>query len=199
MLTAARRGARASNAAVAQRRVLFAGPDGPRRRDLRARQAALRNLPVAPDCVGPRHHRTLPNAPAQEPAAAAHPHGAAACRTGVAREARAERHLGGLWSLPEERPGADIAAVCAQRYGAQIATHAALPAAHSHAHFRLDIEPHRLAASRRAPQHRGQCGLEEALGAAIPAPVKRILAALALHETTAAARADRIPARLVKR
>ena len=68
--------------------------------------------------------------------------------------------------------------------GAQIATHEALPpVAHGFTHFRLDIEPHRLGVARVAPRAAAPGAmwlpLEDALGAAIPAPVKRILAALA--------------------
>lgn len=92
---------------------------------------------------------------------------------------------GGLWSLPEAESGADIAALCAQRYGAQIATHAILPrVVHGFTHFRLEIEPHRLEIARVAPRAAAPGALwlplEDALGAALPAPVRRILAALAV-------------------
>jgi A/G-specific adenine glycosylase len=90
---------------------------------------------------------------------------------------------GGLWSLPELEPGTDIPAACAGRYGAEIATLEPLPAfAHTFTHFRLDIEPHKAAVARVLP-HASAPGvvwlpLNEAIGAAIPAPVRRILAAL---------------------
>jgi A/G-specific adenine glycosylase len=90
---------------------------------------------------------------------------------------------GSMWSLPEAAPDADIITLCAQRYGARVATHAAMPTlAHGFTHFKLDIAPHRLIVSHVAP-HAAAPGvmwlsLDEALGAAIPAPVKRILAAL---------------------
>ena len=90
---------------------------------------------------------------------------------------------GGMWSLPEVAPGTDIAALCAQRYGAEVATREALPAiAHGFTHFKLDIEPQRLGVARVVPRAAAPgvmwLPLEEALGAAIPAPVRRILAAL---------------------
>ena len=90
---------------------------------------------------------------------------------------------GGLWSLPELEPGADIVAACARRYGAEIGAPEPMPAfAHTFTHFRLDIEPHKVAVSRILP-HASAPGivwlpLDEAIGAAIPAPVRRILAAL---------------------
>ncbi len=90
---------------------------------------------------------------------------------------------GGMWSLPEVAPSADVAALCAQRYGAEVVTRAALPAvAHGFTHFKLDIEPQRLGVARVAPRAAAPgvmwLPLAEALGAAIPAPVRRILAGL---------------------
>jgi A/G-specific adenine glycosylase len=90
---------------------------------------------------------------------------------------------GGMWSLPEVTPDTDVARLCAQRYGAEIATSAALPAvAHGFTHFKLDIEPQRLGVARVAPRAAAPgvmwLPLGEALGAAIPAPVRRILAQL---------------------
>ena len=88
---------------------------------------------------------------------------------------------GGLWSLPEATPGADVVALCTQRYGATVATQTALPTvAHGFTHFKLDIVPQKLVVIRVAP-HAAAPGvmwlpLDDALGAAIPAPVKRILA-----------------------
>ena len=144
--------------------------------------------PVAPDCVAlrrgaigrlpaPRPRKILPQR---------RTHMLVLLHAGqVLLEKRAPSGIwGGLWSLPEVASGAGIAALCAQRYGAKISTHAMLPAvAHGFTHFRLDIEPHRLSVARLAPRAAAPGAmwlpLEEALGAAIPAPVKRILAALA--------------------
>jgi len=87
---------------------------------------------------------------------------------------------GGLWSLPEAAAGTDIVALCAQRYGATVSQQRAMTTlAHGFTHFKLDIVPQRLTVSRVAP-HAAAPGwnwlsLEDALGAAIPAPVKRIL------------------------
>ena len=94
---------------------------------------------------------------------------------------------GGLWSLPEAAAGADIIELCAERYGATVATHEAMPTlAHGFTHFKLDIAPQRLIVSRVAPRVAAPgvmwLPLVDALGAAIPAPVKRILAAIAAEQ-----------------
>ncbi len=90
---------------------------------------------------------------------------------------------GGLWSLPELEPGADIAAACAGRYGAEVAALEPMAAfAHTFTHFRLDIEPHKAAVARVLPRASAPgivwLPLDEAIGAAIPAPVRRILISL---------------------
>lgn len=90
---------------------------------------------------------------------------------------------GGMWSLPEIAPGEDAQRVCAARFGVATAPPAALPPlAHGFTHFRLTILPRRCEVTRGAARagEPGQVWLpvEEALGAALPAPVKRILQAL---------------------
>ncbi len=91
---------------------------------------------------------------------------------------------GGLWSLPEVASDVDVAAACAQRYGVEGATCKSLPmVAHGFTHFKLAIEPMRVEVARVAPRAATPGAmwlpLDDALGAALPAPVKRILAALA--------------------
>ncbi len=144
--------------------------------------------PVAPDCVA-RRRGTIGRLPAPRPRKSLRQrrtHMLVLLHAGqVLLEKRAASGVwGGLWSLPEVASGTDIAALCAQRYGAQIATHAKLPTvAHGFTHFRLDIEPHCLGVARVAPRAAAPGArwlpLEDALSAAIPAPVRRILAALA--------------------
>jgi A/G-specific adenine glycosylase len=144
--------------------------------------------PVAADCVA-RRRGTIGCLPAPRPRLARRQrrtHMLVLLHAGeVLLEKRAASGIwGGLWSLPEVASSADIAARCAQRYGAEIATHARLPTvAHGFTHFKLDIEPHCLGVARVAPRAAAPGAmwlpLEEALGAAIPAPVRRILAALA--------------------
>lgn len=90
---------------------------------------------------------------------------------------------GGMWCLPEAARKADIAATCLKRFGAHVLEVESLPPlAHGFTHFKLDIQPLRLRVSALVP-HAGEQSvvwlpLEEARGAAIPAPVRRILAAL---------------------
>jgi len=90
---------------------------------------------------------------------------------------------GGLWSLPEARPSEDVVALCRKRYGAEITPPAVLPLiAHGFTHFRLDIEPARCIVTRLVPAATEPAVLwlpiADALGAAIPTPVRRILSAL---------------------
>jgi A/G-specific adenine glycosylase len=147
--------------------------------------------PVAPDCVA-RRRGTIGRLPAPRPRKSLplrRTRMLVLLHAGqVLLEKRATSGIwGGLLSLPEVASSADIAALCAQRYGADITTHEALPTvAHGFTHFKLDIEPRRLRVARVAP-HAAAPGviwlpLEEALSAAIPAPVRRILAALAVEK-----------------
>jgi len=95
---------------------------------------------------------------------------------------------GGMWSLPEVAACDDAAALCAQRYGAEVTACERMPAiAHGFTHYRLDIEPLHVKVTRVAPRAAAPgvmwLPLEDALGAAIPAPVRRILAGLATAAT----------------
>ncbi len=90
---------------------------------------------------------------------------------------------GGLWSLPELAESDSIDAVCATRFGVTASAKKALPeVAHGFTHFHLDIEPLRIAVkkidTRAAAPGVMWLSLADALGAALPAPVRRILAAL---------------------
>jgi A/G-specific adenine glycosylase len=93
---------------------------------------------------------------------------------------------GGLWSFPELEGDADAIEICARRYGAEVEVQDALPLiAHGFTHFRLDILPLPLRV-RRWPRRAAEPGqawlpVAEALGAAIPQPVRLIL-----HELLAA-------------
>jgi len=90
---------------------------------------------------------------------------------------------GGLWCLPELATDADVAAACAQRFGASVAHAETLPpVAHGFTHFRLEIRPVHVRVgaleARAAEPGAVWLPLEDARGAAVPAPVRRILAAL---------------------
>jgi A/G-specific adenine glycosylase len=90
---------------------------------------------------------------------------------------------GGMWCLPQVSAAEGIDAHCLRRFGARIGRTESLPAiAHGFTHFRLDIRPLRLRVAAIDPAA-GEPGLiwlplAEARQAAIPAPVKRILAHL---------------------
>ena len=87
---------------------------------------------------------------------------------------------GGLWSLPEIDDAGRARAHCRARYGCSIAAPQPLaPLAHGFTHFKLQIQPllcrvEKLAPAAHAP---GQIwlSLEDAHGAAIPVPVRKLI------------------------
>jgi A/G-specific adenine glycosylase len=89
----------------------------------------------------------------------------------------------GLWSLPEVEVGADVARHCRARFGAQVAPGEELsPIEHSFTHFRLTLVPQRVKA-RSWPARAEERGFvwlprEDALAAALPAPIRRLLRSL---------------------
>jgi A/G-specific adenine glycosylase len=88
---------------------------------------------------------------------------------------------GGLWSLPELADRAGVRAHCRNNYGCSIAAPQALaPLAHAFTHFKLNIQPLLCRVEKLTPAAReaGQMWLsvEDALGAAIPVPVRKLLA-----------------------
>jgi A/G-specific adenine glycosylase len=90
---------------------------------------------------------------------------------------------GGLWSFPEVRRGDDAVAAGAQRYGCEVAGLTRLGSLrHGFTHFTLEITPI-VASVRRLRPRAAQPGvvwlpIEEALGAAVPVPVRKLLKAL---------------------
>jgi len=90
---------------------------------------------------------------------------------------------GGLWCFPEVAGDDDIGKICAQRFGARVTILKPLPVLeHGFTHFHLSITPQRLRVTALTPRA-AEPGhiwlpLEEARAAAIPTPVKRILAEL---------------------
>jgi len=87
---------------------------------------------------------------------------------------------GGLWSLPELNDDEVLARYCRRRFGVTRLSSRVLPSiAHGFTHFKLDITPLRIDVLSRAlntaePGH-VWIPIEEARGAAIPVPVRRIL------------------------
>jgi len=91
---------------------------------------------------------------------------------------------GGLWSLPEAAPGEDLEEVCRRRFGAEIVGSEELPALdHGFTHFRLRIHARRARAlsAPRAVREPGTMwiNVEDAMGAALPAPVRQLILAYA--------------------
>ena len=90
---------------------------------------------------------------------------------------------GGLWSLPEAPPGADPAAWVRKHWGLRVDGAEALePFSHAFTHFTLEAVPW-LVRARGDPEATGESRaawlpLQEASAAALPAPVKKLLAAL---------------------
>lgn len=90
---------------------------------------------------------------------------------------------GGMWCLPETAHKTDIAACSLKRFGAHVTGIEELPQiAHGFTHFKLSIRPLQVHVSALVPQA-AEPGvvwlpIEEARGAAIPVPVRRILAQL---------------------
>ena len=87
---------------------------------------------------------------------------------------------GGLWSFPEVTPEQDVGCASLERFG--ISAHAIEALAsldHTFTHFRLQITPSLLRVHKTPKQTSHGNGIwlsvEEAMGAAIPAPVRKLL------------------------
>lgn len=90
---------------------------------------------------------------------------------------------GGLWSFPEVGDVDDVQRLCESRFGCAVLNQSALPILrHGFTHFSLDIAPLlvRVRRSNTFVQEGGSVwlSLEEARHAALPVPVKKILANL---------------------
>jgi A/G-specific adenine glycosylase len=90
---------------------------------------------------------------------------------------------GGLWSLPELSLEADVCAAVKSRFAADVTLRDQLPTiAHGFTHFTLTLHPQRLSA-RRWPSRAETPGTvwlapADARGAALPAPIKKLLRSL---------------------
>ncbi len=88
---------------------------------------------------------------------------------------------GGLWSLPELAIDANSARHCRERLGLTILSQQNLPPlTHGFTHFRLQIQPIRALLAPRTATLPGQIWLPpaDALDAALPAPVRKLVASL---------------------
>ena len=90
---------------------------------------------------------------------------------------------GGLWSLPEVPVDVDVVAHCRTRFAARIAAGEELtPIDHAFTHYRLTILPQRVAVQSwphraESPKH-VWLTREDALAAALPAPIRKLLRGL---------------------
>ncbi len=85
---------------------------------------------------------------------------------------------GGLWSLPELAAEADAARHCRDRFGFRTISQRTLPAlTHTFTHFKLHIRPVHLDVTAGTGELAGRMWLPfaAALGAALPAPVRRLV------------------------
>jgi A/G-specific adenine glycosylase len=86
----------------------------------------------------------------------------------------------GLWSLPELDPGDDVARHCKARYAANVVVGDELdPIEHGFTHYRLTMHPQRVTV-RTWPSRAEAPGTlwltrEDALAAALPAPIRKLL------------------------
>lgn len=140
--------------------------------------------PVGADCVARRQGRTA-ELPAARPRKSLPERQVQMLllfdRDAILLEKRPPRGVwGGLWSLPELSAGEDPIGHCRARFGVAAQRQEPLPPLrHSFTHFRLHIQPVRLLlAARAAADHPGRQWLppEAALHAALPAPVRTLLA-----------------------
>lgn len=87
---------------------------------------------------------------------------------------------GGMWSFPEIGAGEGVLAACRERFGIEGRPLPRLPDfTHTFTHFRLRVQPCPVEVTAWRPEARQGGGLwlplEEARGAAVPTPVRRLL------------------------
>jgi A/G-specific adenine glycosylase len=90
---------------------------------------------------------------------------------------------GGLWSFPEQESSDDYSDIAQQKFGMTVQPQKALPQlSHAFTHFKLHITPQPLLVTKQHSKvsEAGQIWLsiEDAIGAAIPTPVRKILQSL---------------------
>jgi A/G-specific adenine glycosylase len=147
--------------------------------------------PVAEDCVA-RLTGRIDELPRPRPRKPVPQREVSVLLIGRDREILLERRAptgiwAGLWSLPEVEHGADVASFCRERFGVEVAASEALePIEHAFTHFRLRLTPLVCRVlrwpARIEDSGRGACvwlPLDDAAGAALPAPIKKLLRSLA--------------------
>lgn len=143
--------------------------------------------PVGEDCVA-RQEGRIQDFPAPKPRKALPQKEVAmlllVCHGEIYLEKRPPTGIwGGLWSLPEAAAGDDPTQAAARRFGVMVKSCLPLPVfTHTFSHFRLRIVPWRLEVrpdGKRAMEPGGLwLNLEESRGAALPAPVKKLISSI---------------------
>ncbi|MHB1145226.1 MAG: A/G-specific adenine glycosylase [Thiobacillus sp.] len=148
-------------------------------------QPACSACPVSADCIANTQHRTadLPTPRPRKPLPERQVQMLLLLDRGeLMLEKRPTRGVwGGLWSLPELGLDADPASHCLDRFGVTAQTQRAWPRfSHSFTHFRLHILPIQVELAPRRATLPGQIWLPpaDALDAALPAPVRKLVARL---------------------
>lgn len=103
---------------------------------------------------------------------------------------------GGLWSLPEIAVNDDPTRHCHEHFGYTPQTRHALPQLnHSFTHFKLHIQPVQLQLAPRHTTLPGQIWLSpiDAMNAALPAPVRKLVGQLAGRQTERSNSGDSLP------
>jgi A/G-specific adenine glycosylase len=143
--------------------------------------------PVAADCIARRERRTevLPSPRPRRPLPQRDVRVLLLERSGeVLLERRAPIGIwAGLWSLPEVPLDADARVLARTRFGTETSAQQDLaPIVHAFTHFTLTLHPRRMAVER-GPARTESPGVlwlspEDAIGAALPAPIRKLLRAL---------------------
>jgi A/G-specific adenine glycosylase len=89
----------------------------------------------------------------------------------------------GLWSLPEAALDADVEAVLHARFGLESSSREALaPVTHAFTHYTLTMHPERVVVKRAIDRAAERAVVwlprEDAIGAALPAPIRRLVRSL---------------------
>lgn len=152
--------------------------------------------PLRQDCVAMREHRTS-TLPAPRPRKPLPEKATVMLILQRDREVLLEKRpvpgiWGGLWSFPEVGDIEEAGRISQQRFGVLVRTEGALPdVRHGFTHFALTIRPALLRVERMEGQTQEPghvwLTLEDAMGAAVPAPVREILRRLGNDRRAAAA------------
>jgi A/G-specific adenine glycosylase len=148
-------------------------------------QPACTACPINADCVAFTQHRTaeLPTPRPRKPLPERQIQMLLLLDRGeLMLEKRPARGVwGGLWSLPEVAPETDPASHCLEHFGFTAQNQQVWPQfSHSFTHFRLHIRPVQMQLAPRLATPPGQIWLSpaDALDAALPAPVRKLVSRL---------------------